>query len=283
MKFKNSNPQTSWGQKFKDSNFGILEFWNPGILESWNPGIRNLFLWMVLFAVPAQLSAQRKITFLAADRLEVTADLYLYDAGAPYIILFHQENSSRGEYREIAPKLQKLGFNCLAVDLRSGKECNFVQNETAALALKNDLSATTSDGEKEIRAAMEYVEKTAINNRYILFGSLFSASLAMKAANQNKKVTAVIAFSPGEYFSPVKVSDWLKDFDKLIFVSSTKREQPFVAELVKDIPEQLLTVYDPSGDGIRGAPALWSEQTEANEIWMSLLLFIKKVKDEKYK
>ena len=269
-------------QRFKDSKIQRFKDSKIGILESWNHGIRNLIILVAVFAVPAQLSAQRKITFLAADRLEVTADLYLYDAGAPYIILFHQENSSRGEYREIAPRLQKLGFNCLAVDLRNGKECNFVQNETAALAQRNNLSATTSDCEKDLRAAMDYVEKTAIKNRYILLGSSFSASLAMKAANQNGKVTAVIAFSPGEYFSPVTVSDWLIDFDKLLFVSSTKREQPFVAELVKDIPEQLLTVYDPSGDGIRGAPALWSEQPQANEIWMSLLLFMKKVKDKKY-
>jgi len=235
------------------------------------------------FAVSAQLSAQRKITFLASDKLEVTADLYLYDSGAPYIILFHQENSSRGEYREIAPKLQRMGFNCLAVDLRSGKECNFVQNETAALAQKNNLPATTLDCEKDILAAMEYVEKTAIKNRYILFGSSFSASLVMKAANHNAKVTAVIAFSPGEYFGSVKVKDWLKDFDKMAYVTSTRREQPFVAELVKDIPPQLLTAYrQPSGDGTRGAPALWNDQQDAGEIWMSLMLFVNKVKEEKY-
>ena len=114
---------------------------------------------VALCAVTMQLPAQRKLTFLAADKLIVTADLYLYDAGAPYIILFHQENSSRGEYREIAPRLVKMGFNCLAVDLRSGKECNFMQNETAALAQKNNLSVTLLDAEEDIRAAMDYIKK----------------------------------------------------------------------------------------------------------------------------
>jgi len=237
---------------------------------------------IVVFIIPMQLSAQRKVTFLASDKLEVRADLYLYDRGAPYIILFHQENSSRGEYREIAPKLQRMGFNCLAVDLRSGKECNFVQNETAALAQKNNIPVTLLDCEKDIQAAMEYVEKTAIKNRYILFGSSFSASLAMKVANQNRRVVAVIAYSPGEYFTPVNVTDWLKDFNKLIYISSTKREQPFITELVKDIPEQLLTLYQPSGDGVRGAPALWNAHPQANDCWISLMLFVKKVKDEKY-
>jgi pimeloyl-ACP methyl ester carboxylesterase len=241
--------------------------------------IQELLIVVALFAASAPLSAQRKITFLASDKLEVTADLYLYDNGAPYIILFHKENSSRGEYREIAPRLQRLGFNCLAVDLRSGKECNFIQNETAA---KNNLSATYLDCEKDILAAMEYVEKTAISNRYILLGSSFSASLAMKVANQNKKVTAVIAFSPGEYFGPVAVKDWLKDFDHLLYVSSTKREQPFMAELVKDVPAHLLTTFHPSGDGVHGAPALWNDHPQSGDIWMSLMMFVKKVKEEEY-
>ncbi len=251
-------------------------------------GIRRQ-LWLLIavvaiIAIPVQVSAQRKISFLASDKLVVTADLYLYDNGAPYIILLHQENSSRGEYREIAPKLLKLGFNCLAVDLRNGKESNFVQNETAALAQKNNLPATTLDCEKDIWAAMDYVEKTAIKNRYILFGSSFSASLAMKVANQNKKATAVVAFSPGEYFSPVKVKDWLKDYEKLTFVTYTKREQPFVTELIKDIPAQYLTTFLPSsGEGVHGASALWNDNPSASEYWMSLMMFVKKVKEEKYK
>jgi dienelactone hydrolase len=240
-------------------------------------------LLVVFIIMPVQLSAQRKVSFLTSDKLEVTADLYLYDQGAPYIILLHQENSSRGEYREIAPKLLKLGFNCLAVDLRSGKECRFVKNETAAEAQKNHLPATTLDCEKDVLAAIEYVGKTAIKNRYILFGSSFSASLAMKMANHNRKTTAVIAFSPGEYFSPVKVKDWLKDFDKLLYVTSTKREQPFVAELIGDIPAQYLTKYQPSDDGVHGAPALWNENPSASDDWMSLMMFVKKVKEEKYK
>ncbi len=45
------------------------------------------------------------IKFLAADNVEVTADLYLTDnKKAPFIIRFHQVLYSRGEYAEIAPK-----------------------------------------------------------------------------------------------------------------------------------------------------------------------------------
>ena len=104
----------------------------------------------------------------------------------------------------------------------------------------------------------------------------------MKAANHNRKVAAVIAFSPGEYFSPVTVKDWLKDFDQLLYVTSTKREQPFVAELMKDIPAQFLTPFQPSGDGVHGAAALWNNHPQSGDIWLSLMMFVKKVKEEKY-
>ena len=83
--------------------------------------------------------AQQMVTFFSSDGLTVTADLYLKDKSYPFIILFHQANFSRGEYQETAPKLMKLGYNCLAVDLRSGKEVNFIKNETAAKAHEKNL------------------------------------------------------------------------------------------------------------------------------------------------
>ena len=237
---------------------------------------------IAIFAASLQLSAQRKVSFLSSDGLEITADLYLHDRGAPYIILLHMENSSRGEYREIAPKLNKMGFNCLAIDLRSGKESNFVQNETAAIAQKNNFPNTLLDCEKDIIAAIDYIKKTSVNHRCILFGSCFSASLAMKIANQNRIITAVIAFSPGEYFNPVTVKDWLIDYNQLTFITSTTREQPFVTELLSDIPQHFITRYQPAEGGIQGAPALWNDNPRASEIWMSLMMFINKVRKEKY-
>ena len=66
------------------------------------------------------------IRFPSEDGLMVTADLYIEknEKDAPFIILYHQAGWSRGEYAQIAPRLNALGFNCLAVDLRSGGKVN---------------------------------------------------------------------------------------------------------------------------------------------------------------
>ena len=98
------------------------------------------------------------ITFDAKDGLSVTADLYkTADESAPYIILFHQAYSSRGEYKTIAPRLNSLGFNCLAVDQRSGLYCKGVKNQTAAKAGKLGLDRKYIHALPDLRASLSYV------------------------------------------------------------------------------------------------------------------------------
>jgi hypothetical protein len=80
------------------------------------------------------VSGQEKVSFFSDDSLKITADLYLKDYNLPFILLFHQEDASRGEYTEIATRLKKLDYNCLAVDLRAGEKMNYVQNESAERA-----------------------------------------------------------------------------------------------------------------------------------------------------
>ncbi|WP_424352380.1 hypothetical protein, partial [Lutimonas sp.] len=65
------------------------------------------------------------INFKASDGVTVTADLYMpHKTSAPFILLYHQAGYSRGEYLSIAPQLNAMGFNCLAVDQRSGDKVN---------------------------------------------------------------------------------------------------------------------------------------------------------------
>jgi pimeloyl-ACP methyl ester carboxylesterase len=232
---------------------------------------------ILLFLLSMKVSAQNTITFPADDIL-ITADHYLNDKDLPYILLFHQANSSRGEYQETALKLLKLGYNCLAVDLRSGKEINYIRNETAARAAENRLPTAYLDAEKDMLASIEFVKQLS-SKKIILFGSSYSASLVMKIGNHHPDVEAVIAFSPGEYFQPKLVlKDYLSDYDKKIYVTSTFKEKPFVNDLISEIPEELLDFYVPeNGEGMHGSKALWEKFPQSEEVWLSLLLFFKKI------
>ena len=96
-----------------------------------------LFIWPILFSSQIQAKEKDPITFEAKDGLITTADLYApHPNEAPFVILFHQAHWSRGEYIEIAPELNRMGFNCMVVDLRSGGKINKIVNLTNQRATK---------------------------------------------------------------------------------------------------------------------------------------------------
>lgn len=193
------------------------------------------------------------------------------------MVLFHQAGYSKGEYKETAPRLMNLGYNCLAVDLRSGDQVNFIQNETAKEAKKRSLSTGYLDARKDIDAAIDYAYQKS-KKPVVVVGSSYSASLALMAAKGNEKVKAVVAFSPGEYFgNELKVQSQLKNFDKPVLIACSQREYPYVVELAKYIPESLKTIFKPQeGQGEHGSKALWSNSPSSKEYWLSILMFFNK-------
>jgi dienelactone hydrolase len=240
--------------------------------------MRFVLFTAIMLLLFGMTEAQQKITFPSSDGIIITADQYGQDAGKPYIILFHQANFSRGEYKETAPKLQKLGYNCLAVDLRSGKEVNYIQNETAAKAREKNLPTEYIDAEKDMIAALEYVKKIT-KEKIILFGSSYSASLALRIGKNEPTVSAIIAFSPGEYFGNIKLKSDIAKINKPVFIGSTKSEKPYIQEMISGINEGMITWFVPSkAAGIHGSRALWNTTPESKDCWMQLMLFFKNLK-----
>ena len=233
-----------------------------------------------LFALfSTNLSAQHKVSFYSDDGLKIIADLYLKDYQLPFILLFHQGGSSRGEYSEIASRLLKLNYNCLAVDLRMGEKMNYVVNETAARARENNYPQTFYSARKDIRAAIEYIEK--LNNKaVILFGSSFSASLCLIEAAVNPNVKAVIAFSPGEFFRPeVIVKDSISGLKIPVFVYANSMEIEFVQQMLSGVPAQYKKIVTPSkSKGEHGAKTLFQTSDSSDECWFELMLFFKNIR-----
>jgi len=242
--------------------------------------MRALFLIMIFLQIELNCHAQEKISFFAADSLKITADLYFKDYSCPFILLFHQSDASRGEFIEIAPRLLKLNYNCLAVDLRVGEKINYILNETSERAKAINLPQNLIDAKKDIEAAIKYVSKFN-KNSVILFGSSFSASLCLITAKENSNVKAVVAFSPGEFFRPeVIVKDLIEGLNKPVFVSSTDLEYEYILQLMSGISEKYKTIYKPkSGKGVHGAKELWKTSESSDECWLELLLFFKKIRN----
>lgn len=231
-----------------------------------------LFISLLIFY--SSVTAQTTITFPAKDSVTITADLYFVSDTLPYMVLCHQAGYSRGEYRETAWKFIKLGFNCIAVDARSGKEVKGVENETAISAKEKNKPTTYLDAEKDIIAAINYAYKKS-GKQIILVGSSYSASLAMKIGTTNKKVKAVIAFSPGEYFGDkLNLKSAISNYSKPLFVTSAKGEAPEVTTLISNIQSPLVTQFVPKEEGIHGSSALWKSTPNYNEYWREIIIFL---------
>lgn len=215
-------------------------------------------------------------TFFSADGLEITADQYFVSDTLPYILLFHEQESSRGEFSTIAQRLCKMDYNCLAVDLRNGGNNNNVSNETAKHCRETKCAKGVSDVELDMKAAIAYA-LTKSSKPVILLGSGANGSLCLKMGSENDNVKAVIALSPGEYFLPeLNIQEIASNLEKPALITSSKSEFPYATQLSSGIPEQYLTLYEPElGDGGRGSRALTVENPYYSEYWLAMILFFK--------
>ena len=163
---------------------------------------RKAFLWLIALAtISAFEPAKRKkpLLFLQKIALSSLADYYEADPKASYILLFHQAGSSRGEFTEIAPRFVKLGYNCLAVDLRSGNETKYVINQTALKAKNLNKPTKYLDAALDMRAAIEYASNKS-RKPVVVLGSSYSASLGLLLVKTNPQISAVISLQPWRIF-----------------------------------------------------------------------------------
>ena len=220
-----------------------------------------------------QKDAWKTVKFPSVDELAITADLYVVDESKPYILLCHQAGYSRGEYREIAVKLNELGFNCMAIDQRSGSKTNGVENETVKGAMRANLSRQYPDAEQDIIASIDYLQKL-VKKSIIIWGSSYSAALVLKVGNENDKVSAIISFSPGEYINGTNIAEAANGISVPLFVTSSKSEGPDVTTLLAGVIGDHKVQFIPAGKGKHGSKALWSENEGHEEYWAALKAFL---------
>lgn len=215
------------------------------------------------------------ITFYAKDSVQITADTYFVQDAKGSILLCHQAGFSRGEYINTAKKLTKLGFSCLAIDQRSGNEVNGIKNMTAADANSKLMNVGYAGAKQDIEAAIDYLFTLNGNKPIILVGSSYSASLALWIAGErNKKVKAVVAFSPGEYLKGKNLAELIKPLKIPVFITSSKREITPVDKLLRNVKPKYVTHYKPKEKGIHGSRAIWKTTNGYKGYWEAFKAFL---------
>lgn len=222
------------------------------------------------------------LTFKSEDGLEITGELYFKVEGdkVPMIVLCHQAGWSRGEYREIGPVLNKLGFHCLAIDQRSGGSVNDVDNETVKRAKAAGKETGFPDAEQDMIAALKLARKESPGSKVILWGSSYSSALALRIAGEHPElVDGVMSFAPGEYFERFgKPKDWITQSAKKIkvpaFITSAKNEVPKWQGIYDAIPGDKKSSFVPETKGNHGSRALWKKFDDNEGYWTSVKKFL---------
>ncbi|WP_394746853.1 dienelactone hydrolase family protein [Spongiimicrobium salis] len=220
-----------------------------------------------------------KVEFAAQDGLFINANLYEIDKKKPIVLLMHQANSNRIEYADIAPKLNEMGYNCLVVDLRAGGPLAGKPNKTRVRAVEKKLSNEMIDAQKDIIAAINYLNEK-YSKKVIVWGSSFSSSLALLEGYNNDKVKAIIGFSPGDYFGDAapSLSNVFSEIDKPYFVTSSKDEAKTLKALIGNLKlKKNQFQFIPESNGFHGSRALWEGQEGSGEYWNAVKSFLKQV------
>ena len=219
------------------------------------------------------------VSIVAADGVKIYGEYRGGKDGArPLILLFHQAGSSHHEYDTIAPELNALGFDTLAIDQRSGGSL-FGQNRTAAgtrggsdfLAAFKDLEAALAWGREHNRGNL------------IAWGSSYSASLVFLLAAQHPgEVSAILSFSPGEYFSNrTLVRDAAAKITVPVFVSSdaSSGEVNEAKSILAAVPGTEKHQYVPKR-GSHGSSSLREDRNPAGvaDNWVAVRVFLSSIR-----
>jgi len=239
----------------------------------------SILLFFILSFKPSYSQNKKEIViFSSKDNVNITADIYLTEKkDAPFILLFHQAMFSRGEYIEIAPKLNELGFNCIAIDQRSGFQVNGLKNQTYKDAKSKDMKTKYPNVFPDLDATFEYVKKNYTPNKIIVWGSSYSSSLVFILAAKNKDIKGLLSFSPGEYFvfEDIKIGDWAKKVDCPVFVTSSKKEAKECSLIFKNVNNKSSVQFIPENKGFHGSKALWEIKEGHKEYWIAVKSFLK--------
>lgn len=238
------------------------------------------FLPLVFFAIAA---LAEPIVLTAADGVKVFGEVWRAGGAHPPIILaFHQAGSSHAEYAPLAPRLNAAGFTVLAIDQRSGGNAFGGTNQTVAVLGR---STSYDAALQDLAAALAWGKAAAGGAPVLIWGSSYSAALVFQLAAQNPgAISAVLAFSPGEYLTrgdAVRMAAPKVLVSVFITQASDRDEIQTARSILEQIASTDKTQFIPAKGGVHGSATLMLDKNSAGaeENWQAVLRFLNHVTD----
>jgi pimeloyl-ACP methyl ester carboxylesterase len=221
------------------------------------------------------------------DDYAVFFDLYPHGEGTgvpdgqePMLVLFHDSRGSRGQFRDIAPRLTAAGYTCLAVDLGLGRESRGVKNRTAKIARERGHDVDFAQAQVDLEAALLWAREHHLLGPVVALGDGYSAGLALVTASLRPDlVDGALAFSPSECFSKIgKGATWvtesLAECRSPVFLAGAPAEAEVLRGFLEAIPVETRTLYVPT-EGTYGTEALQAGSPGHDACWEAVEAFLR--------
>ncbi len=142
----------------------------------------------------------KDITLKTEDNIDIKATHY--SGKSVGVILLHMLPSDRHEWKQFAARLNKLGYDVIAIDYR----------------WQTDKNAVYKDAVMDVKAARDYLKKDSI----FIIGSSIGANLALNYAMADESVAGIVLLSPGEDYRGVKTFDAMKRYNRAVLIVASR-------------------------------------------------------------
>lgn len=214
----------------------------------------NILAALLVLLVSGTAFAGEPVTLQTSDAVAIHGTVTHAKAhNDKVLLLFHQARASRHEYDSLIVGFNKLGYDTLAIDQRSGGDLFGGHNETVQALGK---SAEYLDAVPDLDAALAWASAKHYGEVVAVGSSYSSALVILLAAKHPKGLTAVASFSPGEYFDDKNlIKNAAAKITIPFYITTDPHEASNVTEVLSKAHGNNVVHYQPAA-GVHGASTL---------------------------
>ncbi|RJQ14322.1 alpha/beta hydrolase [Candidatus Parcubacteria bacterium] len=194
-----------------------------------------------------------KITFQTEDGVKIVADWYQPETQSQgknerpktdqpgikkAILMLHMMPSDKTSWKSLAEKLTKVGFYCLATDLRGhGESTNSTKgplNYNKFVDQEHQLSRL------DVLGAIKFLKDIGFTKeKIVLIGASVGANLAIDYAAHNPDIKAIVALSPGLDYKGIEIEAAISKLtQKQFLLLAASQEDSYSFSSVKILSEK---------------------------------------------
>ena len=204
-----------------------------------------------------QSASMNKIFLTTKDNVKIAANLYEVENPIGWLVLVHMMPATKESFNDLAQRLQNLGYESIAIDLRGHGESDKGPN--------GFLKFSDSEHQKSIldlEAAVDYLIKNrkATPDKISFIGASIGANLSLQYISEHPEFKTVVLLSPGLNYRGIKTEPLVKNLktgQKVFFVSAADdpnsknnaEENQRLHDLVPNGVEKRIKIYERGGHG----------------------------------